>query len=326
MITYFVPTGTSLQRFQAEGEAVSLPLSTLWVDLLTPTVAEDRATEALLGIEVPTPEEMQEIETSSRLYIENGAIYMTATLLCGIAEGRPGTTPVTFILAGDKLATVRYDEPKAFPLAAYRLQKANNTCNNGQAVLLNLLEAVVERAADILEHIAADIDVASRSVFEMGISDRRGAPDFHDVIRSIGRQGMLNNRVQESLMTLSRTLLFLNQHETDAGFTKVDRDSLKTMTRDLKSLSDHAAALDSKINFLLDAVLGLVNLDQSAIIKIFSVLAVVFMPPTLIASIYGMNFHDMPDLDWKYGYPFSLALMFISAIGTYLFFRWKRWL
>lgn len=324
MITCYLQEDGLLKRRRWE-ENEPLPESAVWLDLFAPTHWEDKLTESLLGIGVPTQEEMKEIETSSRLYVEDGGIYMTTTLLCGIAEGRPGTTPVTFILVGNRLVTVRYDEPKAFPLAAHRLQKPQNEPVSAALALVDLLDAVVERTADILEAIAAEIDLISRSVFEAGISDRRGGPDFHDVIRAIGRQGMLTNRAQESLMSLSRTLAFLGLHQGN-GQLVGHRGTIKSMTRDVRSLSDHAASLDTKINFLLDAVLGLVNLDQSAIIKIFSVLAVVFMPPTLIASIYGMNFQFMPELEWHYGYMVSIGLMVVSAVGTYGFFRWKRWL
>lgn len=307
-------------------ENTPLPEGVVWIDLVAPTHWEERLAETLIGAELPTQEEMAEIETSSRLYVENGAIYLTATLLCGISEGAPGTTPVTFIVANNRLVTVRYDEPKAFPLAGYRLLKQGTEAINGAVALTNLLDAVVERMADILEAISAEIEAISRAVFEAGVSDRRTeGPNYHDIIRAIGRQGMLTNRAQESLLSMTRTVAFLSLHTDEAGLNRHSGE-MKSMTRDVRSLSDHAASLDAKINFLLDAVLGLVNLDQSAIIKIFSVLAVVFMPPTLIASVYGMNFQHMPELEWQYGYEVSIALMFISAVGTYGFFRWKRWL
>lgn len=326
MITYFTPMDGRLERNIAEPGTGPIPLSAVWIDLLEPTGEEDARAEALVGIAVPTREEMLEIETSSRLYVENGALYMTATLLCGIQEGRPGTTPVTFILAHNKLVTVRYDEPRSFPQTAVRMQRAGCHVVDGREAFLMLFEAVVDRTADILEKIAADMDALSRSVFGAGVSDRRGAPDFHEVIRSIGRQGMLTNRAQESLTTQARLLHFLGLHMDVIGFSQADREAVLSMSRDVKSLNDHTTSLDAKINFLLDAVLGLVNLDQSAIVKIFSVLAVVFMPPTLIASIYGMNFQHMPELDWKYGYFVSLGLMVGSAALSYGLFRWKRWL
>jgi magnesium transporter len=326
MIIYYTPVDGRLERHEPGPAVGPLPREAVWIDLVAPTGEDDARSEALVGIEVPAREDMQEIEPSSRLYVENGAVYMTATLLCGLLEGRPGTTPVTFILAGGRLVTVRYDEPKSFPIAASRMQKASSHCMSGQAAFLSLFDAVIDRTADILEHIAADVDAISRTVFDQSLSDRRGGPDFHAVIRRIGGQGMLTNRATESLTSQSRLLLFLTQHAETAGFSTSDHETFKTMTRDVKALTDHASALDSKINFLLDAVLGLVNLDQSAIVKIFSVLAVVFMPPTLIASIYGMNFQMMPELDWRLGYPFALFLMAGSAALSYGLFRWKRWL
>jgi magnesium transporter len=326
MIIYYTPVDGRLERHEPGATLGPIPREAAWIDLVAPTGEEDARAEALVGIEVPAREDMQEIEPSSRLYVENGAVYLTATLLCGLLEGRPGTTPVTFILAGGRLVTVRYDEPKSFPIAVSRMQRGGSHCTSGQAAFLTLLDAVIDRTADILEHIAADVDSISRMVFDQHMSDRRGSPDYHEVIRRIGRQGMLTNRAMESLTSQSRLLLFLTQHAETAGFTPVDNETFKTMTRDVKALADHGSSLDQKINFLLDAVLGLVNLDQSAIVKIFSVLAVVFMPPTMIASIYGMNFQDMPELDWTLGYPFALLLMLGSAVGCYALFRWKRWL
>ncbi len=326
MITYYVPVDGRLERREPSAALGPIPREAVWLDLVAPTGEDDARAEALVGIEVPAREDMQEIEPSSRLYAENGAVYLTATLLCGLTEGRPGTTPVTFILAGNRLVTVRYDEPKSFPIAANRMQKAGSQCISGQTAFLSLFDAVIDRTADILEHIAADIDAISRTVFDDTMSDRRGATDFHEVIRRIGRQGMLTNRTMESLTSQSRLLLFLSQHIETAGFTRSDNETFKMMTRDVKALADHGSSLDQKINFLLDAVLGLVNLDQSAIVKIFSVLAVVFMPPTLIASIYGMNFEMMPELKWVFGYPFALFLMAGSAALSYGLFRWKHWL
>jgi len=326
MIIYYAPVDGRLERHETGPALGPLPREAVWIDLVAPTGEDDVRTEALVGIEVPAREDMQEIEPSSRLYVENGAVYMTATLLCGLLEGRPGSTPVTFILAGGRLVTVRYDEPKSFPIAAGRMQRAGSNCVTGQDAFLALFDAVIDRTADILEHIAADVDVISRTVFDHNLSDRRGSPDYYAVIRRIGGQGMLTNRATESLTSQSRLLLFLTQHAAAAGFSPADHETFKTMTRDVKALTDHASALDNKINFLLDAVLGLVNLDQSGIVKIFSVLAVVFMPPTLIASIYGMNFEVMPELQWVAGYPFALSLMALSAVGSYCLFRWKHWL
>ena len=326
MITYYVPVDGRLERREPSAALGPIPRDAVWIDLVAPTGEESARVEALVGVEMPAREEMQEIEPSSRLYAENGAVYLTATLLCGITEGRPGTTPVTFILAGTRVVTVRFDEPKSFPIAVSRMQRAGSHCVSGQHVFLALFDSVIDRTADILEHIAADIDAISRTVFDEHMSDRRGSPDFHEVIRRIGRQGMLTNRTMESLTSQSRLLLFLSQHIETAGFTPPDNETFKMMTRDVKALADHGSSLDQKINFLLDAVLGLVNLDQSAIVKIFSVLAVVFMPPTLIASIYGMNFEIMPELKWVFGYPFALFLMAGSAALSYGLFRWKHWL
>ncbi len=326
MLRYFIPNGTCLARREIDATHNNVPPEAVWIDLDVPTQAEDRCVERTVGVPIPTRDEMQEIESTSRLYEEDGALFMTATLLYGAELGRLSSTPVTFILANRRLVTVRYQEPRPFRLAMTRIQTPPSNCATASAAFVDLLDAVVDRAADILEGIGAEIDSVSRSVFETGISDRRGSMDYHDAIRSLGRQGALTSRIQESLVSLNRLILFVGQHQDTAGFTKDERLLIKNISRDLKSLIEHAVAVDAKINFLLDATLGLVGLDQNAIIKIFSVMAVVFMPPTLIASIYGMNFEHMPELSWDYGYPYSLGLMVASALATYVLFRWKRWL
>ena len=299
-----------------------LPDDAIWLDLLAPTVQEDKPVDQLLGCPVPTREEMQEIEISSRLYTENGARYMTATLMCQADSATPKTTPVTFILAGHRLATVRYDEPRPFAIIEHKLARACSPKVNGETVLMDLLDAVVDRSADILERVGGEIDQISRTIFEPDIA----TPDFKEVLKTLGRKGDLTSKVRESLVSIGRLLLFLATEAEGMHWAKDMHAHLKTMRRDVASLTDHAGYLAGKITFLLDAMLGVVNLEQNNIIKIFSVAAVVFMPPTLVASIYGMNFHDgMIELEWTYGYPYALALMVIAAVVPLLVFKWKNW-
>jgi magnesium transporter len=303
----------------------SLPAETVWIDLVTPTPDEEHQVEGLLGLEVPTREEMQEIEVSSRLYEEDGSLYMTAPVVAKADTEHPEASAVSFILAGNRLVTVRYTEPQPFALFSARCQRAPATYTRGDAVLAGLLDALIDRIADVLEHIGLEVDDISHEVFEHSAKPRRGG-DFQDILRRLGRRGDLTSKVRESLVGVGRVLMFLTQASMAQKIGKDLRNRLRTMSRDVRSLTDHASFLSSKINFLLDATLGMINIEQNAIIKIFSVVAVVFLPPTLIASIYGMNFDYMPELHWPLGYPLALLLMLASAITPYLYFKRRHWL
>jgi magnesium transporter len=323
MLSVYVPHGNSLERKLVESSG-EIPEGAAWIDLITPTVPEDKLVERTVGIAVPTREEMQEIEVTSRLYVENGARYMTATLMCQSETDTPITTAVTFILAGHRLITVRYDEPRPFTIVGIKLGRLCSPTVNGEAVMMELLDAVIDRAADILERIGADVDQVSHDIFEPADSLR--SRSYNDILRTIGRKGDLTSKVRESLVSIGRLLLYLANEADSMKWAKDQRSLLKGMQRDVQSLSDHATYLSSKIQFLLDAMLGVVSLEQNNIIKIFSVMAVVLMPPTLIASIYGMNFKSMPELEWVHGYPMALIMMLAAAVVPYLLFRWKKWL
>jgi magnesium transporter len=269
---------------------------------------------------------MQEIEISSRLYIENGARYMTATLMCHSDTDMPRTTAVTFILGDHRLVTVRYDLPKPFALVEAKLGRSCTPSITGEAVLMELLDAVIDRCADILERCGAEIDQVSHDIFEPE-SERHGqAKRYSQILISIGRKGDLTSKVRESLVSIGRVVTFLSAVVEGVKWSKDMREQLKTMQRDVASLTDHASYLSNKITFVLDAMLGVVNLEQNNIIKLFSVMAVVLMPPTLIASIYGMNFKVMPELEWVHGYPMALVMMLIAAIVPYWIFKLKKWL
>jgi magnesium transporter len=196
----------------------------------------------------------------------------------------------------------------------------------GEMVLMELLDAVIDRNADILERAGSDMDNISHDIFEPEGKARTGhAKRYSDILIAIGRKGDLTSKVRESLVSIGRVVTFVTA-AVDVKWSKDMREQLKTMQRDVVSLSDHASYLSNKITFVLDAMLGVVNLEQNNIIKLFSVMAVVLMPPTLIASIYGMNFKVMPELQWEHGYVFALLAMLLAAIGPYLYFKWKKWL
>jgi magnesium transporter len=322
MISVYVPRGGRLERVPVEAGNL-LPDEAIWIDLVAPTVHEDKAVEQFLGIAVPTREEMQEIEVSSRLYIENGARYMTATLMCRSDSLAPRTTPVTFILSHHRLATVRYDDPKPFTLVEHKLGRSCPARVAGDSVMFDLLDAVIDRSADILERVGSEVDDLSHMIFE---PEDSAPPVYNEILKKLGRLGDLTSKVRESLVSIGRVLLFLANESEGLKWGKDTRGQLQSMQRDVVSLTDHASYSSNKIQFLLDAMLGVVNLQQNAIIKIFSVAAVVLMPPTLVASIYGMNFKHMPELEWPFGYPFALVLMLLAAIVPYMYFKWKKWL
>ncbi len=309
-----------------------VPLEAVWIDLSEPTAEEVDRVEAALNFDVPTREEMQEIEATSRLYRAGDALIMTATVIANADTDSPQSTPVTFILLGPRLISLRYADPKPFRSFAARLQREPALSASCRSLLIGLLEAIIDRMADILEQAALDIDRVSQQVFQPRLSGAKGRRakrekplDFNKVLLSVGHNADLTSKVRESLVTLGRLVTFLTSTVTDKNL-KESRDHLKAMIRDIQSLSDHVNYLSNKINFLLDATLGMINIQQTDIIKIFSVVAVVFLPPTLIASIYGMNFDIMPELHWEFGYPLSLGMMVISALVPLLYFKWRGWL
>jgi magnesium transporter len=313
-------------RLVAADCAGGLPSDMVWIDLCSPSREEEESVEQALGIDVPTREDMQEIEHSSRLYQDRGALFMTATVLLGSDTASPETVPVSFILTQDRLVTVRYAEPRSFGLVVDRMQRAGAAdSHRPEAIFAELLEALIDRAADILERITLDVDEISRGVFQEGGAKPSRARDYQAVLQAIGREGDLLSKARESIVSIGRLLTFLTGADRRFVCQEV-QGRVATMVRDTQSIADHASFLSSKMAFLLDATLGLVNIEQNAIIKIFSVVAVVFLPPTLVASIYGMNFRFMPELDWLLGYPFALALMVASAILPYWYFKRRGWL
>ena len=319
MLSIFAPSAFALKKVEPV-DLAALPESAVWIDLVKPTAEEDHAVERLAGIAVPTREDMQEIEISSRLYVENAARYMTATLMCHADTDNPKTTAVTFILANHRLVTVRYDAPKPFMLVENKLARSCAPGITGEMVLMELIDAVIDRNADILERAGADMDIISHDIFEPEGAARTGhAKRYSDILIAIGRKGDLTSKVRESLVSIGRLVAFLSASVEGIKWSKEMREQLKTMQRDVASLSDHASYLSNKITFTLDAMLGVVNLEQNNIIKLFSVMAVVLMPPTLIASIYGMNFKIMPELEWTHGYPMALIMMLLAAVGRMCF-------
>jgi len=266
---------------------------------------------------------MEEIEISSRLYQENGAVFMTALVLSKTETSEPACEGVSFILSGERLLTVRYSEPQPFNTFANRSERQAHLWPRGDIVLAGLLEAIIDRTADVLEKVGAEVDGLSKQIF--GQNGQDPTRDYQKLLLRLGNRNDLTSKARESLISLGRMLAFLSQ-VIDLKATKDMKGHIKIMTRDVQSLADHTTYLSNKITFLLDAVLGVVNIEQSRIIRILSVAATVFLPPTLLASIWGMNFRHMPELEWTYGYVVAWASIVLSAIVPYLFYRWRKWL
>lgn len=325
MIQIYLARGGAIERLEV-GPRDALPTDSLWLDVLRPTDEERARIEAAYGLQLPSPEEMREIEPSSRLYVEGDATFMTATVLSQADGPRPVSDAVTFILVRRTLITLRHTEPRPLAACAGRLMRQPAGITGGEDVFVTLLEAFVDRLADLAEKVGAEIDRISAMIFgdASANGDRR---DLQGVINALGRNEDLASSVRESLLTLTRLTSF-HAATFDAQSKKENRDMkgrVRSLQRDINSLSEHVSYESHKINFLLDATLGLINIDQNRIIKIFSIVAVIFLPPTLVASMYGMNFHNMPELSWEWGYPVALVLMIVSAIVPLVYFRRKKW-
>lgn len=299
---------------------------TVWIDLLSPTREEEINLEKILGIGLPTREDMEEIEISSRLYEQDGAIYMTVQLPSATEENSSQMGPVTFVIVANRLVTIRYHDPSPFRTFPIRASRTAIVGENGETVFLAFLEVVVDRLADIIERAGRTVTSISRDIFQGADQKNKRHQNYRAFLEVIGRNGDLISDIQDSLMTLDRAIGYFAQHIVRREGTESQRGRIKTLTRDLHSIGDHASFLATKITLLLDATLGMLSIEQNGIIKIFSVAAVVFLPPTLVASIYGMNFKFMPELGWRFGYPFAIGLMILSALLPYWLFKRKRWL
>ncbi len=302
----------------------TLPSGAVWLDLIDPTKAEEAFAERATGASIPTRDEAIEIEPSSRQFREGDVVTVIASIVAGMADNAPVLTPVSFVLTPRHLVTVRYAEPKVFELFGAHVERSKEVCADATATLLHLLEAIVDRMADVIEHVGDEMDNISRSTFRRGASKQQRMTNaaLEVLLLRIGRVQDTVSKSRMSGVSIARLLSFLSGTLDPKG----TKELLEGLAKDVSALTDHASYLGGNITFLLDAALGLINIEQNAIIKIFSVAAVIFMPPTLVASIYGMNFHNMPELSFTYGYPMALGLMVCSAVLPYLFFKNRGWL
>ncbi len=295
----------------------------VWIDLYRPMPAQVAAVAAL-GVTVPTLADMEEIEISNRLYRENGLEVMTV-VLPGLSESRsPTSGPVTFILAPERLVTVRHHAPRPFETYPERADKSGPGCDRPDRVFLGLMEDIIGRLADLLEGIGRSLDAVAGAVYRP-VPGKDRAQVLQAALEQAGQEGELLSRLRLALLTLERAVSFFGQGLAERGDAAL-RPLVKGLMRDLQALEVHADFLGQRVALATDATLGMINLAQNVTVRIVSVVAALFLPPTLIASVYGMNFAHMPELAQPWGYPAALVLMLASAVGTWAFFKWKRWL
>jgi magnesium transporter len=311
-----------------ESTSEKIPDGASWIDLEEPTHDEEKLVERCIKVDVPTQSEMAEIEPSSRLYEQNGALYMTVSVLFGVVDGQPSTTPIGFVLTKDRLVTIRYATPK--PIRAYidHVRREPELARDATTVLLRIIDAIIDRLADELEDLGSEIEDISAQIFAPNIKVRRIPADrLTALLTRIGRAQTLLAKIRYSAVSTTRMLSFLSgSNRVNESSETIVRHHLTSLTNDVSSLSEHANFLSDNLIFLLDASLGLISVEQNAAMKLFSWAALIFLPPTLIAGIYGMNFRFMPELEWPHGYWFALALILGSAVLPILYLKKRGWI
>ncbi len=302
-----------------------IPDGATWIDLEEPTREEEQLVERCLGVAVPTRQDLVEIEPSSRLYERGGALYLTMSVLYGVKDGKPASEPVGFVLSGNRLVTIRYVTPKPVLAFIHHVRREPELVRDALTVFLRLLDAIIDRLADELEDAGSEIEKISNSIFDPRTDQtRRSAERLQALLSRIGRVQQLIARVRETGVSTNRLITFLaaseRMHQPENHHA---RDYLRNLGQDTIALVDHAGFLSGNLTFLLDASLGLISIEQNAAMKLFSWAALVFLPPTLIAGIYGMNFRHMPELEWLGGYPMALTMILLSAVLPILILRRK---
>jgi magnesium transporter len=310
----------------------SLPADVAWIDLLEPEPDEVAFVERTTGLDVPSVEDLSEIESSSRLRNQNGAIYLSAPLIYRADDDQPVTTPVGFVLTRERLITVRFHELSFFKTFTDRDLAAESDPLSSAAVFAGLMNAIADRLADILENIAVELDALSHRLFRSPATEpatrrppARESTDLRIILRRVGHSGDLASKIRDSLLGIGRIVPYVSSHAGD-WLPPETKARLETVRQDVLSLSDYDAHIVNKVQLLLDATLGLINVEQNNIIKVLTIVSVVGIPPTLVASMYGMNFKDMPELDWSWGYPYGLTLIALSAILPVAWFKWRGWI
>jgi magnesium transporter len=328
MLSFFTQGPDGLVKLPYEPGS-PLPANALWIDMLEPTAEEEKLVEDTLHVDVPTREEMREIEASNRFYEEQKALFMTITIVTKLDTDQPQNAQITFILVGDRLVTNLYSDPVSIRRFITYSQSHPASCNTAAMLLGGILEAIVNRIADVIEHLGSEIDSISSHIFSR--SRRRGSPDdFGRLLERIGQCGELVSKGRESLASLARLLVFFQEVANgQSGNRNVSQDAktrFRTLIRDVTPMSEYATFLGDKVQFLLDATLGMVSIDQNNILKIFSVVTLFFLPPSVIVGFYGMNFEHLAWLHTTWGPWYALGLVIVSGVAPYLYFKRRGWL
>ena len=299
------------------------PAAAIWIDLFSPTDEEVARVSDVIGLRVPTEAQVSEIESTSRLAFEKGAYYLSAPLVGASADGGHPLTPVGFVLSPRVLLTVRFAELPSFDAA--RSLCVAQPPKNAEEVLLHIFETVVDRAADALERVGAACDELANGVFRGGGRRKTVSGQLSAALRRIGEVAEKISRIRDELLALGRIGGYVTESGIE-GAPPVNPARMKSIRADVTSLTDYQAHLDGKMQFLLDATLGFINIEQNDIVKTLTIASVVGIPPVLVAGIYGMNFRVMPELHWTLGYPFALALIVLSGLVPLWWFKHRGWM
>ncbi|HEY8607297.1 MAG TPA: magnesium/cobalt transporter CorA [Noviherbaspirillum sp.] len=319
MINVFVLQNGRLNQVNIETRNDLESAAPVWVDLTDPNEEERGWVKSIYGVTLPGEDEVKDIEASARYYeAENGDLHLRTDFLLEEDDGSRVVT-VAFILARNMLFSVHTDDLPVFRLVRMRARSRPGSIADYKDVLLDLYATDAEYSADALEGIYQSLEDVSRSVLKKELTDQDAAA----ALGAIAQEEDLNGRIRRNMMDTRRAVSFLMRGRLLNG---EQFEEARQILRDIESLDGHTAFLFDKINFLMDATVGFININQNKIIKIFSVASVAFLPPTLIASIYGMNFRILPELNWNLGYPFALLLMVGSAVTPFWYFRRRGWL
>ena len=329
MIALHTATGDSAEA-RLDDAASELPADIAWIDVYKPDAAEIALLKRVSGLDLPTLEQLSEVEVSSRLRREGDALFLSLPVVFRDNRRLARITPVGIIVAADRLVTVRFEDLKAFQTCRERVERHELSKASATAIFVALLEAIVDRLADILEEVGAELDSISEEVFGPDLEKkptRRPKQQGLRLRRTLRRVGMarqLASKVRATLLAIGRIVPYVESEGADWLPDDV-KPRIEWVGHDVGSLDEYEVHLADKIQFLLDADLGLINIEQNDLFRILTVVSIVGIPPTLIASMYGMNFKRMPELDWVYGYPYGLTLIALSALAPLLFFRLKGW-
>lgn len=304
-----------------------LPEGAIWIDLLDPSDEEKRSVERLLDIKIPSEAALSEIEASSRLISDHGKIYLSTPAVSIDAEGEPHLTPVGFIVDARVLVTVRFSVLPIFDGIVKRLDTDENLVT-GMCVFAALLETMVDRGADVLEHLGTTTDALSKEVFTGGLvrskKPVRSSRRLREALQRIGVLADKLARARDVLLGVQRIAAFTSDTGSE-WMTPSAKKRLDSVSKDVLSLSDYETRLSDKIQLLLDAVLGFINIQQNDLFKILTIVSVVGVPPTILVGIWGMNFKNMPELNWTFGYPLAWLAVIASGLLPLLWFVRQGW-